>query len=72
MGKKNIGINAGIVWDLLSDKQNWNAEQISKHSGLSEKEVYCAIGWLARENKIEIGDNENGEQEFYLIIEYYF
>ena len=72
MNKKSIGTNAGIVWNLLSDNQGRTAKQISEKTGLSEKEVYSAIGWLARENKVEIKDCENGEEDFYLIIEYYF
>ena len=72
MKKKSIGTNAGIIWNLLNNKQSWNASQIRKETGLSEKDVYCAIGWLARENKIEIETTEDGEEDYYLIIEYYF
>ena len=72
MDKRDIGTNAGIIWNLISDKQNCTAEQICKETGLSMKEVYCAIGWLARENKIEINNSEDSEDEFYLLIEYYF
>lgn len=72
MDKRDIGTNAGIIWNLISDKQNWTAEQIGKETGLSMKEVYCAIGWLARENKIEINNSEDSEDKFYLLIEYYF
>lgn len=72
MEKKHIGKNAGIIWNLLSDKQKWTAKQLSKKSGLSEPDVYCAIGWLARENKLEISISENNEIHYYLIIEYYF
>ncbi len=72
MKKKSIGTNAGIIWTLLNNKQSWNATQLCKETGLSEKDLYCAIGWLARENKIEIESTENGEEDYYLIIEYYF
>lgn len=72
MEKRHIGTNAGIIWNLLSDKQRWTAELLSKETGLSKKDVYSAIGWLAREDKIEITKSEDGEDDFYLIIEYYF
>ncbi len=72
MNKKTIGINAGIVWKLLNDYQKWDIPMLSQASGLSEKELYAAIGWLARENKIEIDTPEESNEQFYLVIEYYF
>lgn len=72
MEKKHIGENAGIIWNLLSDKQKWTAKKICKETGFSKQDFYCAIGWLARENKIEISNSENSEEHYYLIIEYYF
>ncbi|HOV71400.1 MAG TPA: winged helix-turn-helix domain-containing protein [Dysgonamonadaceae bacterium] len=71
MNKKDIGINAGIIWNLLSDNEKWDVKKLKKASGLSEKEIYAAIGWLARENKIEFEEGEDNEY-YYLIIEYYF
>lgn len=71
MNKKNIGINAGIIWNLLSDNEKWDVKNLKKASGLSEKEIYAAIGWLARENKIEFEEGEDNEY-YYLLIEYYF
>ena len=51
MDKKFIGLNAGIIWRIISDQQKWKA----------------AIGWLAREDKIEIEHGEDGNEDtFYL------
>lgn len=72
MNKRSIGTNAGFIWNLLNNNQKWNIKQLCKESGLPEKEVYCAIGWLARENKIEIEKSPNGDEDFYLVIEFYF
>lgn len=72
MYKAAIGTNAGIIWNLLNNNQRWDIKQLCKKSGLTEKEVYIAIGWLARENKIEIERTEDSKEDFYLIIEYYF
>ncbi len=72
MEKKYIGTNAGKIWNLLNNKQTWNTLQLCKETGLSERDVHCAIGWLARENKVEIRRTEDGEEDYYLIIEYYF
>lgn len=72
MHKKLIGTNAGIIWNLLNDYQKWTASQLQEASGLSEDEIYTAIGWLAREDKIEIEQADQGETSYYLVIEYYF
>ncbi len=72
MNKKLIGTNAGIIWNLLNDYQRWNISQLQEASGLSEREIYSAIGWLARENKIEIDISSDGNENYYLVIEYYF
>ncbi len=72
MYKTAIGTNAGIIWNILNNNQRWNINQLCKKSGLSEKEVYIAIGWLARENKIEIEKSVNDKEDYYFIIEYYF
>ena len=72
MNKKLIGTNAGIVWNLLNNSQKWSVAQLKEASGLSEREIYAAIGWLARENKIEIDKSEEDQEVYYLLIEYYF
>ena len=53
MNKHEIGINAGIVWQLLCDNAKWDYGKLKRKSGLTDKELSAAIGWLAREDKIE-------------------
>lgn len=72
MDKKTIGTNAGIIWNILNDSRKWNISGLKKASGLPEPEIYTAIGWLARENKIEIETCPDGKYCYYLVIEYYF
>lgn len=72
MNKRKISSNAVTVWNLLNDYQKWNIPKLCKASGLSEKEIYTAIGWLARENKIMIEQFDDKGDEYYLLIEYYF
>lgn len=51
MNNNNIGKNAGTVWQALSNnRSSW--EELVKSTGLHPLELSCAIGWLARENKI--------------------
>lgn len=72
MNKKKIGTFAGIIWNLLNDYNKWNIEMLCKASGLAEKEIFAAIGWLARENKIEIEPATDSGEQYYLVSEYYF
>lgn len=72
MNKKEIGTNAGVIWNLLNNYQKWDIPKLCEASGLSEKEVYTAIGWLARENKIEIEHTTDNNEIFYLVAEFYF
>lgn len=72
MNKDSIGTNAGIIWNLLNNNEKWSIAELKDKSGLSDREVYAAIGWLARENKIEIDEKEENNDLYYLMIEYYF
>lgn len=71
MNKKTIGTNAGIIWNLLNNHQRWNLSDLKEASGLSEKEIYMAIGWLARENKVEIETGPDHEESYYLLLTYF-
>ena len=60
MKKQEIGLNAGHIWQLLSNKGPLTIEQIKKEIHLSQNEVMLSIGWLAREGKIYCCENNNG------------
>ncbi len=65
MEKMDIGENAGKVFQILSDNAKWSYGSLKRKSGLKDKELGAAIGWLARENKIEL---EQEEDELYLFL----
>ncbi len=66
----NIGENAGIVWQILNNhKCTW--EELVKSSALKPLEIAAAIGWLARENKINISV-QNGLLSFDVYHECYY
>jgi len=48
-----IGENAGKVWQVLKEKGPLVASAIKKAAGLDDKNVYMALGWLAKEGKIK-------------------
>lgn len=65
MDKNEIGLNAGKVWQILSDNAKWSYGSLKRKSGLKDKELGAALGWLAREGKIEL---EQEEEELYLFL----
>jgi hypothetical protein len=48
-----IGKNAGKVWRVLDTWGEVDIVSISKLARIDKKDVFSAIGWLAREGKIE-------------------
>lgn len=72
MGKEKIGANAGIVWRMLYEFNDWETlEGISRKTGLDIAQTAAAIGWLAREDKILI-QNEGGETYYAVYREHYY
>lgn len=67
MEKHTIGLNAGRIWQILSDNVPRTYEQLKKESSLSERDLSMAIGWLAREDQIEI-ENISEKKEFVFAI----
>lgn len=51
--KEKIGENAGVVWNYLSETGEKNLKDVKKACKLTEKDMYAALGWLAREGKVE-------------------
>ena len=50
--KSLFGINAGTVWKALNQNGSSNIRNLVKSTSLSREEVFGALGWLGRENKI--------------------
>ena len=71
MNVHQIGENAGIVWRLMNgNNRKWEYAEIREATGLSNRELNAAIGWLAREGKVQIEEHEDGSR-FYLELNYY-
>ena len=64
MNTEIIGANAGTVWVALSTAEALGVKQLKKITKLNDKEVFAAIGWLAREGKISIATDPEDEKEF--------
>lgn len=48
-----IGTAAGVVWKLLNVRGEMTVTQLKQEAQLNASLVERAIGWLAREQKIE-------------------
>jgi len=57
MLKEKIGYNAGTVWMALV-KGEQSVKAIKKETTLAEKEILLALGWLAREEKVMLREEE--------------
>lgn len=51
--KEKIGISAGKIWDILQKSEEVAISKLPNIVGETEAITYQALGWLARENKIE-------------------
>ena len=55
-----IGLNAGKVWMALAKQQtDVEISSLVRLTRINVNNVFAAIGWLARENKIEIKNEIN-------------
>ncbi len=49
-----IGELSGIIWKVLDDKGELTLAKLKKAIDADEFSLYSALGWLAREDKINI------------------
>lgn len=64
MNVEAIGNNAGLVWQALTTADALGVKQIKKVTKLKDKELFAALGWLAREGKVNINVDDEDEKEF--------
>lgn len=46
------------MWNALNEQGTLGVKQIKKATKLKEKEIYAALGWLGREGKVNIAEDE--------------
>jgi hypothetical protein len=56
--KDRIGEIAGKIWTILGEKQNVSISKLPRMFKEKEEIVYQALGWLAREDKINYQTKE--------------
>jgi hypothetical protein len=63
MNVETIGLWAGAVWNSLNEANGTqDMKGLKKVTKLKEKEVFAAIGWLAREGKVSVASDDEGKQ----------
>ena len=50
----NIGNNAGLVWNALNANGKMTETKLKKETGLASAEFFAALGWLARDGKLNV------------------
>jgi predicted transcriptional regulator len=51
---EKIGADAGKVWNILNRQQSdVDVSSLARLTRINVNDVYAAVGWLARENKID-------------------
>lgn len=63
MNAETIGASAGLVWNALNEADVLGVKQLKKITKLKDKEVFAALGWLAREGKIDMQCDPEDEKE---------
>ncbi len=61
MSNEEIGGAAGKIWKYLDKNGEASVSKITKETGLGKTEVQRAIGWLAKEDKLNFEINGRTE-----------
>ena len=59
---QTVGEYAGMIWHALEGQNALSQKEIKKIAKLKDKEFYLGLGWLLRENKLNVTE---GEEETY-------
>ncbi|HEX9797579.1 MAG TPA: winged helix-turn-helix domain-containing protein [Anaerolineales bacterium] len=55
-----IGDTAGEIWRWLRSEGKSSVSAVEKHVKAPKRQVHMAIGWLAREGKVELATENRG------------
>ena len=60
MNKNKFGTNTGNLWQYLNSKSEAvELKNLKKISNLHEEDLYLALDWLERQNKIKVIKSKN-------------
>ena len=55
--ESEIGNHAGMIWKIIDVWGDIDLESIKRLSNINDQQIYSALGWLAREEKISVNKN---------------
>jgi hypothetical protein len=58
--EKRIGDAAGIVWRYLDQHSEASLSELKKETKLSDQLLLMGLGWLAREDKLNVVQDKKG------------
>jgi len=53
-----IGTNAGVIWESLHKQGESSIDVLTEETHLPKHQIYEAVGWLAREDKLSFSTKE--------------
>lgn len=56
MLKEKAGVVAGQIWNALNGTEGLTQKQIKKATKIVDKDFFLGVGWLLREDKVEISE----------------
>ncbi len=56
MLKEKAGVVAGQIWNALNGTEGLTQKQIKKATKLVDKDLFLGMGWLLREDKVEVSE----------------
>ncbi len=73
MDNLSIGNNAGIVWRMLYDNRNGlSFEALQEKTQLQTIDLAAAVGWLAREDKLQFLTDDQGHHKLSVFQDFFF
>ena len=64
MLQEKAGNIAGIIWKALDEYHALGYKQIKKITKLSEKDFNLGVGWLLREDKLNVSETEDDKDPY--------
>lgn len=64
---ETIGRNALRLWQIMNDGTVWCYNKLRQVSQMSDREINAALGWLAREDTLEVVRDPASSEESYRI-----
>ncbi len=67
MTVEQIGTNAGEVWKAVAEGAT-SIKTVKKATKLKEKEIFAAVGWLAREGKVTLSEHDLDPKDLTIVL----